>query len=67
YGLTTALASIPFEVEAFTELTRLPILYSPTHYVVAGAAAVIAAGIAGYMPARRAARLNPVDIIRGAA
>ncbi len=67
YGLTTALASIPFEVEAFTELTRLPILYSPVHYIVAGAAAVIAAGIAGYMPARRAARLNPVDIIRGAA
>lgn len=66
YGLSTVLASIPFEVEAFTEITSLPILYSPLHYAAAGAAAMIAAAIAGYLPARRAARLNPVDIIRGA-
>jgi lipoprotein-releasing system permease protein len=37
------------------------------HYLIAGVAAVGAAGIAGYLPARRAAKLNPVDIIRGAA
>lgn len=67
YGLSAVLATIPFEVEAFTEFTRLPILYSSTHYAVAGAAAMVAAGIAGYLPARKAARLNPVDIIRGAA
>jgi len=29
-------------------------------------AALAAAGIAGYLPARQAAKLNPVDIIRGA-
>lgn len=36
-------------------------------YVVGGVFAVLAAAVAALIPARRAARLNPVDIVRGAA
>ncbi|MDX6750277.1 ABC transporter permease [Geminicoccaceae bacterium 1502E] len=36
-------------------------------YLVGGAFAVVAAALAATIPARRAARLNPVDIVRGAA
>jgi lipoprotein-releasing system permease protein len=36
------------------------------HYVIASAFALGSAAVAGYLPARRAARLNPVEIIRGA-
>lgn len=36
-------------------------------YLVGALFALVAAGVAALVPARRAARLNPVDIIRGAA
>ncbi len=36
-------------------------------YLAGGAFALLASGLAAFIPARRAARLNPVDIIRGAA
>ncbi len=67
YGLTRLLGSIEIEVKGLTELTSLPIYISPLHYAIAASFALTAAGIAGYLPARRAAALDPVDIIRGAA
>jgi lipoprotein-releasing system permease protein len=36
------------------------------HYLIATGFALGSAAVAGYLPARRAAHLNPVDIIRGA-
>ncbi len=50
----------------FMDATHLPIYYSFFHYVLAGVVALIASGIAGFFPARKAAALQPVDIIRGA-
>jgi lipoprotein-releasing system permease protein len=66
YALCRLLGAIPFEVSTFTDITHLPLLYSPLHYLIAALFALSSAGIAGYLPARRAARLNPVDIVRGA-
>ena len=51
-----------FELDA----THLPIIYAPSHYAIAGGVALIASVIAGFFPARKAAALQPVDIIRGA-
>ena len=48
------------------EITRLPIAWSMLHYLIAAGFALGSAAVAGYLPARRAARLNPVDIISGA-
>lgn len=67
YGLSRALGAVPIEVDALVAMERLPIHYTPVHYLVAGSVAVAAASVAAWLPARRAARLNPVDIIRGAA
>jgi lipoprotein-releasing system permease protein len=38
-----------------------------THYLIASGLALGAASMAGYLPARKAAQGNPIDIIRGAA
>lgn len=54
-------------MRGFTETAGLPVIYEPAHYAIAGACAVGAAMIAGYIPARKTARLNPVDVIRGTA
>jgi lipoprotein-releasing system permease protein len=65
YGLCAALGTITFK-NPFTDVTRLPIAYSPIHYAMAAAVAIVSSLAAGYLPARKAARVHPVDIIRGA-
>ncbi|APO71667.1 ABC transporter permease FtsX-like protein (plasmid) [Rhizobium gallicum] len=67
FALVYALSLVRFELAATgQEMTRLPIAWSILHYVIASGFALSSAAFAGYLPARRAARLNPVDIIRGA-
>jgi len=67
YALTALLGSIKFELEQATEITHLPVTYDIRHYLIAVGLAMFAASLAGYLPARKAAQGNPIDIIRGAA
>ncbi len=69
FGLCLVLSAVEFELSGaavMREMTRLPLAWSPWHYLIAAGFALLSAGVAGYLPARQAARLNPVDIIRGA-
>ena len=50
----------------FLDTDRLPLTYSYVHYLLAGMVAMVSSVVAGYQPARKAARGNPVEIIRGA-
>lgn len=63
--MTQGLASLEFK-SPFGDATRLPVIYSPLHYALAGAIALGASFIAAWLPARKAASVNPVEIIRGA-
>jgi lipoprotein-releasing system permease protein len=65
YALCAALGTITFK-NPLTDVTRLPIAYEPIHYALAAAVAIVSSLAAGYLPARKAASLHPVDIIRGA-
>ena len=65
YVLSVSLGTVEIR-SPFADMTHLPIYYSPLHYLLAGAVAMAASAIAGFMPARKAARVQPVDIIRGA-
>lgn len=67
YGLTEVLASIRFEIEGFVKTQGFYLAYSIGHYLIAAGIAIAAAIAAAYLPARKAARVNPVDIVRGAA
>jgi lipoprotein-releasing system permease protein len=65
YLLTYGLASLEFKTP-FSDYNHLPVLYSAKHYLLATGVALMSSLVAGYFPARAAARLHPVDIIRGA-
>src|SRR5262245_20406988 len=65
YLLCLAIGSIEIK-SPFLDATRIPLAYSLWHYATALAVAMVSSFAAGYMPARRAARVHPVDIIRGA-
>lgn len=65
YMLCVLVGMIEFR-SGFTDMTHLPILYAPKHYALAGTVGLLSSLIAGFFPARKAARVQPVDIIRGA-
>jgi lipoprotein-releasing system permease protein len=65
YLLCLAIGSIEIR-NPFLDVTRIPLAYSLWHYVIALGVAIISSFAAGYLPARRAARAHPVEIIRGA-
>jgi lipoprotein-releasing system permease protein len=66
YGLTWIMSTIEFDLAQQTEVTHLPVTYNWLHYAIASGLALGAAAVAGYLPARKASKGNPVDIIRGA-
>ncbi|WP_369413495.1 ABC transporter permease [Caldovatus aquaticus] len=61
------LAQVRFGVEAPSGTDRFILARDWRIYVLASVFAMLAAGIAAVIPARRAARLDPVQIVRGAA
>jgi lipoprotein-releasing system permease protein len=65
YLLCVALGSIEIK-NPFIDSDHLPLAYTYVHYLLAGAVALVSSVAAGYQPARKAARMHPVEIIRGA-
>jgi lipoprotein-releasing system permease protein len=65
YLLCIALGQVEIK-NPFLDSNRLPLAYTAWHYLIAASVALVSSLTAGYGPARKAARANPVDIIRGA-
>ncbi len=67
WALIQLLESIEFDIEGFVRTEGFVLYYTYWHYLIAGGMAILAATFAAFLPARRAARVDPVEIIRGAA
>lgn len=65
FGLMQILGSVEFRISGEGEF--LPLDRGSTQYLIAGAASLFAGVIAAWLPARKAAQVDPVDILRGAA
>lgn len=53
---------IPFKIPSFD---TLPISYLPADYILAMVFGLIITFVAGYLPARKASKVDPVEILRG--
>ncbi|MFA7327439.1 MAG: FtsX-like permease family protein [Candidatus Kapaibacterium sp.] len=62
---TVLIDHAPFETEAMPTIKTYPIDYNPLFYIVGITFAMISTFLAGYLPARKAEKIDPVEIIRG--
>jgi lipoprotein-releasing system permease protein len=67
FVLVRILGSVEIRLRGLVDVQHLPVDQSFVHYAIAGGFALLAATLASYLPARRAAQLRPVEILRGAA
>jgi lipoprotein-releasing system permease protein len=65
-ALMKALASVTVRPPGVSEPVPLPVWWGPEQYALAAAFALASCLAAAYLPARKAGRLHPVDILRGA-
>jgi lipoprotein-releasing system permease protein len=63
--MTYGISQIPVDIKGFLTTKRFLVHWSATDYFSATAIAFVAIFLASYFPSRRAARLAPVDILRG--
>lgn len=65
--LMRALEQVKVKPPGAIDVTHLPIYWGPEQFALAAGFALLSALVAAWLPARKAARLHPVDILRGAA
>ena len=65
--LTYLLSVVRFKAVGLVEIQQFILKWSVWHYVIASGIAMGSAVAAAYIPSRRAAKVNPVEIVRGAA
>lgn len=65
FGVSYLIDVSPFETEAMPNLKTFPINYNPLFYVTGLTFALVSTFLAGYLPARKARNIDPVEIIRG--
>ena len=64
YVLMSVLGSLNFSIQG--EVRHLPLDRSSRQYLIAASASLVAGIVAAWLPARKTARVDPVDILRGA-
>jgi lipoprotein-releasing system permease protein len=67
FGLAGSLLidQTPFDTPALPLVKTYPINYNPLYYLIGIVFAMVATFLAGYLPSRKARKIDPVDIIRG--
>lgn len=65
FGLSALIDQIPFNTAALPTVKTYPIDYNPKFYMIGGIFSIITTYFAGYLPSRKASKIDPVIIIRG--
>jgi lipoprotein-releasing system permease protein len=64
-GMSALIDQIPFNAEALPTIKTFPVNYNPVYYFIGIVFSLITTWLAGFFPATKAGRIDPVVIIRG--
>jgi len=64
-GLSLLINNVPFETEALPTIKTFPVNFNAWFYLIGIVFALISTFFAGYLPAKKAKKVDPVNIIRG--
>lgn len=65
FGLTAIIDQIPFKTAALPTIKTYPVSYNIKYYIIATIFSIVTTYLAGFFPARKASKIDPVIIIRG--
>lgn len=65
FGLSSLIDTIPFNTEALPTIDTYPVNYNLSFYLIGISFSLITTYFAGYFPAKKASKIDPVIIIRG--
>ena len=65
FGLSATIDQIPFNTASLPTIKTYPINYNPKFYMIGIIFSLITTYLAGWFPARKASKIDPVVIIRG--
>lgn len=65
FSLSAAIDQIPFNTAALPTIKTYPINYNPVFYLIGSSFSLVTTYLAGWFPARKASKIDPVIIIRG--
>jgi lipoprotein-releasing system permease protein len=65
YCFSVLINHTPFETEALPTIKTFPVNFNPAYYVIGIVFAIVSTFLAGFLPAQKARRIDPVEIIRG--
>lgn len=65
FSLSVLIDNLPFNTAAMPTVTTFPVNYSPKFYIIGTVFSILTTYFAGYFPAKKASKVDPVDIIRG--
>ena len=65
FVVSTMIAQIPFTTAALPTVTNYPIDYNPVFYMIGIVFSLFTTYLAGFFPARKAGKTDPVIIIKG--
>ncbi len=65
YLLSYAISKAPFNGGDFISLDHFPVNFDPRYYVIGIVFGVTTTAVAGYMPSRKASKMDPIEILRG--
>ena len=65
FGVSVLIDQTPFDTPAMPTIKTYPIDYNPKYYFIGTIFALLSTFFAGFFPSKKAAKIDPVEIIRG--